>query len=298
MKHISIVLLTVILVSGCTSTVAIGTAYNSAARNVTKQLAGYAEFNAAQRREIKRRVSAFHKWHRQQHLPEYHRLLSDIATGADDPDNLSKQHIDRWVTTFRSLLLQTGQCNPLNNSSHFLSTLSDRQVQQVAISIRDKQILRVRQYQSETKVQRLKRRQAALTKWAARAGMSFTDEQSQLLENTLSQQISLTPQRHQLWQNWSDQFIRMLQQRSQPQFSSEVQSHIASLWNLTEKTYPVHWGHNIDLWSDFLYRFLKSQTPEQSRQLKNRLSSVAESLAKLSTKKTTHEAHCFATTEQ
>jgi hypothetical protein len=297
MKHISILLLTVILISGCTSTVAIGTAYNSAARNVTSRLTDYAEFSTSQRREIKSRVSAFHQWHRQQHLPDYHLLLSEIARGADDPGNLSRQHVDRWVRTFRGLLLQTGQCNPLNDSSHILSSLSDRQVQQVAISIRDKQIQRVREYQSETKAQRLKRRQTDLTKWAARAGINFTDEQSMLLNNTLTQQISLTPQRHQLWQNWSDQFVRMLQHRSQPQFSGQVHGHIASLWNLTEQTYPEQWDTNIKLWSDFLYRFLKSQTPEQSRRIKNKLNSVAKSLAKLSNKKTTHEPRCFATAE-
>ncbi len=293
MKYSALLLLIATLLSGCTSTVAIGTAYNSAAKTFSNRLADYAEFNNRQQREIKKRVSAFHQWHREQHLPAYQRLLQQLALSTDAPELLEKQSVDQWVSSFRALLLQTGQCNPLNNSNKLLSSLSDRQVQQISVTLRDKQIQRALEYQSETSAERLDRRQTAITKWAKRAGIKFTDEQSMLLNSTLSKQISLSPQRHQLWQNWSDRFVQLMRKRDQTSFAVEVDQHIASLWNLSEQTYPEQWQTNVTLWADFLYQFLKTQTPEQSRKLKKKLNAVANSLEKLSLKKSSQQPQCF-----
>ena len=293
MKRYALLYILCFLLSGCTSAVALGTAYNSAGKGVSKRLNSYADFDKTQKKEIKQRVSAFHQWHRQQQLPGYQKLLKQIAQSLENPDTLQKESVDQWVQNFRSFSKQLGQCSPLNNSDQLLVDLTDQQVQQITFKIRDKQIQRVREYQSETTTQRLNRRHNELVKWSKRAGVTMTPEQSHQLKVTLSNQISLTPQRHQLWQMWSDQFVDQLRTRSQPQFATDINQHIASLWNLTEQTYPKQWETNIELWSAYLYQFLKSQSPEQVRKLRKKLNTISNSLENVSSKQSQHQPRCF-----
>lgn len=294
MKRHALMLIILSLLSGCTSTIALGTAYNAIGKSVVKRMTDYADFNQRQKKEITLRVTAFHQWHRQQQLPAYQQLLIQIAESIETPDTLKKDSVNQWVQTSRQFSKQLAQCNPLNNSDKLLSELTDQQVQQIALKIRDKQIQRVREYQSETNTQRLNRKHRELLKWAKQIGLDLSTEQSRQLKLTLSNQPSLTPQRHQLWQMWSDHFIDKLRRRSQPGFASDMNKHIASLWDLTERTYPDQWTTNIDLWSDYIYRFLKSQTPEQSRKLRKKLTSLSQSLKSLSAKETRQQPQCFS----
>ena len=238
MKRHAMMLIIFSLLSGCTSTVALGTAYNAVGKSLVKRITDYADFDQQQKKEITRRVTAFHQWHRQQQLPGYRQLLAQIAESIETPDNLTKDSVNQWVQTFRQFSKQLAHCNPLNNSDKLLGELTDQQVQQISFKIRDKQIQRVLAYQSETTTQRLNRRHRELIKWIKRVGLDLSAEQSRQLKMTLSNQISLTPQRHQLWQMWSDNFVHKLRGRSQPGFTSDINKHIASLWDLTERTYP------------------------------------------------------------
>lgn len=279
---------------GCTSAIALGTLYNSAASRFSKELLSYAEFTNRQQQEIRRRVSAFHQWHRQDQLPKYRMLTDRITAALEAPQSVKINQIADWINTARQLAKQAGHCSPLNGSGLFLKELSDQQTRQIAVKIRDKHIQRVGEYQSETAEQRLEQRRRTLEKWGSRAGIKMTSAQRQRLQDTLAAQISLSPRRHELWQTWSDQLVGTLRKRGTAGFETTINQHIHTLWNLTEKTYPEEWQTNITLWQNFVFDFFQLMTPDQARQLQKTLNNISVALGKLQNKRAKFEAQCFA----
>lgn len=291
-KTILITLL--LLTTGCSSSFAIRTAYNSSMNSFAREMISYASFQADQQSTIKRRAASFKQWHKSVQLPVYNDTLEQIKTSLSATESVSKVDVQSWITTMRKLSLQFAHCNPLNGSGEFLSELSDRQVSQIAAGARKKQQKKIRDYQSRSAQQRLKRRHDDFVKWARRGGITITESQSALVKEALKNQISLSPQRHLLWQRWSDQFFQLLEKRSTPEFVTNVNLHINTLWNITEKTYPEQWTSNINHWTDFLHQFLQSLTDDQATQLVNLLNKVSKALTTLSEEKPKAQPRCFA----
>lgn len=279
--------------SGCTSVIALGTAYDSAASRFSKELISYADFADDQKEEIRQRVAAFHQWHRQDQLPKYRVLIDQITAALDTPQSVSQSDVEGWMDSARLLSRRLSYCSPPNGSGVFLNTLSDQQARQVAAKIRDKHEQRVREYQSETPDQRLAKRRSAIKKWANRAGVKLTTKQQEVLQNTLAAQISLSPRRHELWQLWSDRLIETLDRRGTAEFETDINQHIHALWNLTEITYPKDWQNNMRLWRDFLVEFLQLMTSQQASQLSKKLRSISKTLSKLEIKPGKAAARCF-----
>ncbi|MEM7257785.1 MAG: DUF6279 family lipoprotein [Pseudomonadota bacterium] len=284
----------IIIISGCTSVIAIGTAYDAAAGQFRKELLSYADFNTRQEREIRNRVAAFHQWHRSDQLPRYLALMQQITTALDTPAGIRREDVGQWSETFSQFTGLLGSCSPMNHSGEFLQTLSDRQVRQIAVKIRDRHIQRVKEYQSQTTAERLKERQKLIAKWAGRAGVKLNSEQKVLVERTLQKQISLSPQRHELWQRWSDQLISKLNKRGGDTFTTDINEHIESLWKLTERSYPQQWQDNIALWEDFMYQFIQLMSEEQQGAVRKKIAAVSAALNKIHNKPAKSQATCFA----
>ncbi len=287
-----------LMICGCTSSVAVGTAYNTAASRFTTTLTDYADFTSGQEKIIDRRVSAFHQWHRENQLRQYLVVMQQLSGMLSKSDAVKPGDVHHLTKTVQELIEQLSKCSPLNSSGAFLQTLSDRQVKQISTKIRDKHAQRVREYESETADERLKKRQKNLAKWSKRAGVTMSDEQQTLLEATLQKQISLSPQRQALWQAWSEQLINQLNNRHSDGFVMQADKHIDSLWRLTANAYPEEWQNNIVLWQEFLFRFIQLMTDEQIKRFTSTIDRLSVTIEKLSNKPGKTKAECFAAAPQ
>ena len=293
MTRITALLLIAVSIGACTSTLAIGTAYNSAANRFNKELLSYADFTAPQEKSIRNRTAAFHQWHRENQLSQYRALLLQVITALESPGDFTVSNATALTDSARELVKGFSQCSPLNQSGNFLKSLTDRQVEQIAQKIRDKHTERVKEYRAESAADRQEKRTKAFEKWMGRAGVPLNTEQRELLTQTLAKQISLSPRRHALWKRWSDQLLEKLEHRNDPGFMERVNTHIASLWNMTERHYPQEWQANISLWEEFLTGFVQRMTTQQSQQLSEKLGKLSNSLAKLAAKPAKVNAQCF-----
>jgi hypothetical protein len=279
--------------SACTSAIAISTAYQAATSRFTSEMLGYADFTTQQKRDIRRRVAAFHQWHREQQLPRYQQLIGQITATLASPGEVSEREVEDWINTARLLSRQLSDCSPLNRSGSFMQSLNSRQVRQIETAIKDRHQQRVREYQTVSPEDRRIQRTKTAVKWAKRAGVRMNNKQLKLLEQTLAAQISLTPRRHELWQMWSNRLISLLNQRATAGSDIMIDQHIGSLWNLTEATYPDQWKTNIKLWQDFLFRFVQLMDAEQARRLTEKLKAVSNSLETLQNKTRKSIPQCF-----
>lgn len=281
-------------ISACTSAVAINTAYNSMAARLSSEMLTYADFTVQQQIEIRQRITAFQQWHREQQLPHYVALVNRIASRLASPQDVAWKDIEEWVSSARNLSDHLSQCSPLNQSGELLSRLSTRQIQQIEKSIKDRHQQRVEEYQSETPKQRMQRRQKTIVKWARRSGIRFNQAQLDLLQSTLQQQLSLTPKRLTLWESWSAQLVTEIRDKGHPQHVQNIDSHITTLWKLTERNYPIDWQTNIDLWQRFVFRFARLMTAEQAQRLTKRLKQIANTLHNVQKKSGREKAICFS----
>lgn len=286
-----------LIISGCTSALAVGTAYDAAIGQFRKTLLGYADFNVAQEKQIKTRIAAFHQWHRSSQLPKYQTLLTQISDSLNTPSQVTRDEIKNWSESFSGLTTELSTCSPVNQSGRFLRNLTDRQVRQINKEIRDRHIERVSEYQSQTPLQRRNERRKTIEKWAGRAGLKLNEAQKSLIKTTLQNQISLSPQRQALWQQWSDRFVEKLHRRNNDTFTAEVNQHIEALWTLTSRNYPAEWQQSVTLWEDFTFEFIQLMDETQVTTLTKKIDSLAAALEKIYSKPAKADAICFAATQ-
>lgn len=261
-----------------------GTVYNSAAKSSAKQMKRLANFSESQRNEIDLRFAQFHSWHRQQHLPQYSQLLTDIADYIGAKQTVTPEITASWMQQVNDYSMEIRHCSPLNNSAELLSALSDSQVESIARETNKSHASRVQKYHRESKTKRSQRRQEEITNWASRAGLNLNAKQKSLLADTLEEQISLGRQRYYLQEQWIARFNQLLKNRNQPdaRFTSSVNGHIKLLWTLTQDNYPDEWQASAQLWQNFLAKFLQLQTDRQNIKLTKKARKLAATLDSLS----------------
>jgi len=291
---IGIVVAGVWAMSACTSSLVLGTAYNAAAKKTADRLKTYADFDQAQQQWIEQSFQSFQQWHRISELPGYSALLTDVATTLRSEQPIPEQQLDTWVNTVEERSHRARSCSPLTGAAEFLTDMADWQVVQLQKTLDTNRQKRYEEYKSETAEERQERRREQMITWASRAGIKFSDEQKQLLDSTLAQQTSMGDRRFRLWEQWTAEFIDLLEQRESNEFGSRLQSHVDSLWTITEKNYPKEWKQNRDLWQGFAHTILNDLCVAQKTELAETITSISESTLTLSRKKSRAEPVCYS----
>ena len=267
--------LSVLLITGCASSIVVRTLYADLDDRSAERFKQYADFTDRQDQWIDRQATQFHRWHRATQLPLYASALQQLGGELSDKHTLSDEDVSRWEQTVRDLTENVRRCHPLNHADDFLINLSDRQVKQIGKHLRNQHNKFRKRYQSESADERLQRRVANITKWAGRLGASFNERQRALLIDTLKRQHSLGEQRMQLRSQWLDRFDDNLKNRRQPGFASRHDALMAEQWRQTEREYPRQWRENEVLWTNFLLQFLSLQTPQQRTTMLDRIAKFA-----------------------
>lgn len=280
--------------SACTSSLVLGTAYNAAATRTADRVKTYADFDAAQQQWIEQSFKSFQQWHRTNELPTYSALLNEFAATLKSDDPVATQQLDTWFKQIEERTTRARSCSPLMGAAGFLTDMADWQVEQLHETLKSNRLKQYKKYKSESTEERRERRRELLITWSSRAGIKLTDEQKQLLDSTLARQTSMGDQRFQLWEEWTNDFISLLEQRDSAQFADQLQSHVDSLWTMTEEKYPQEWRQNRDLWQGFAHALLNDLSAEQKNSLANTVASISESTLTLSRKKSRAEPVCYS----
>lgn len=291
---VGVVVIGSLLLAACTSSLVLGTAYNAAAERAADRAKTYADFDSEQKQWIEQAFKNFQQWHRTSELPAYSGFLRDVASALQADQPVSRTQLDNWFNTVRMRSQRARACSPITGATEFLSDMADWQIDQLHEKLTDNRQERYDEYKEETVEERRERRHDAIVTWASRSGLKLNDEQQALLKTTLSKQTSMGDRRFKLWQDWTSHFIELLRRRDTEQFPQQVQAHIDSLWDITEKNYPEEWNQNRELWMDFAETLLNDLSADQRSVLVGRLSSVADSAMTLSRKGDPRKAICYA----
>jgi len=291
---IVILAISVLALPACTSSLVLGTAYNAAARKTADRVKSYADFDAAQQQSIEEAFQSFHQWHRVAELPTYSAILNNVAGTLKSNQTIEQTQLHTWFETIQQRSLRARACSPLSGAAGFLTEMTDWQIQQLHEKLKSNRMEQYEKYKDESTDERKERRREMMITWASRAGIDMNDRQKQLLDTTLDRQTSMGDRRNQLWNDWTDEFVALLQTRQSEQFPVRVQSHIDSLWNITERHFPEEWEQNRELWQNFFQELLNDLTVDQKSMLVGKITSIAESISTLSNKKSRNNPVCYS----
>lgn len=288
-----LLLMTVVL-SACTSTVVVGNIYDRIGSKNAKRFKSYATFNAEQKQQIDYLVASYHSWHRSTQLSGYSQLLRQIASDIGKDEVTTYDVANSWWKTVRSASDEMRRCNPFNAIADLLSRLSDKQVEQMAETLRINHNQREDEYLAQSEAERLERRIEETRQWGKRGGTSFTEKQTAMLRKTLVEQTNLGGRRYQIRRIWLEEFIALLAERNQPDFKGNVNLHIDSVWRLTADSFPDEWARNERLWVEFSKDFVNSQSVGQRESFIDKLLKTAVTLDKVAAKEVAERAVCHS----
>jgi len=283
-RRVTFLAVSALSLAACTSSLVLGTAYNAAAKRTADRVKTYADFDSAQQQWIDQSFQSFQQWHRISELPAYSALLNDVADRLKTDQPVAKAQLDKWFDTVQQYGLRARKCSPLSGSSEFLSGMASWQIRQLDQKLKANRLEQLEKYKEETVDDRRKRRRELIITWASRAGVSMSDEQQKLLDETLSRQTSMGDRRFQLWDDWTTRFIALLETRESEKFPDQLRSHIDSIWNMTERNYPAEWKQNRELWQNFAHVLTNDLSIDQRESLVEKITSISESVATLSKK--------------
>ncbi len=283
-----------VFLTGCTNPVVLGKVYDGFGSQSAKRFKAYAAFDTQQEAQIEHLAASYHSWHRSNQLSSYAALLRQVVDDISVAGKRSIETTEAWWESARGFGAEMRACNPLNNATDLLVSLTDEQVQQVAAKLRKEHDLHEEEYRAESVAERNDRRAKTIRKWATRAGASFTQQQFDLLQKTLTDQNSLGAKRFELRRVWLEEFIALLGTRDKPPFKKRMVQHINSMWQITENAYPEQWAGNEQLWKGFLQDYINLQSDGQREKFINKALKTAATLDVLSGKEVTTEAVCHS----
>ncbi len=292
-RRVAFLAIIVLLLGACTSSLVLGTAYNAAAEKMADRVTALADFDTAQRQWIEQSFQSFQQWHRVSELPAYSALLNDIAGTLQSDQSVTQKQLDQWFDTVQQRSKRARECSPLSGSTEFLREMKNWQIQQLHKKLKSRRLEQYKKYKADSPEERRERRREMIITWSSRAGVKMTEQQQLELDETLSRQTSMGDRRFQLWDNWTDEFIALLETRSSEQFPARIQSHIDSLWNMTERNYPEEWKQNRQLWQGFVHSLLNELSANQKKSLVENITSVSKSANALSKKKSRATPVCY-----
>ena len=284
-------MLFLVTLTACTnSKLVIGPLYNRLDDQMRGEFHKLAKFNEAQIAHFEARVGAFHVWHRQSELPQYARLLKTIQASIRQRDVTTSADVRSWIDEVELYSRRARLCHPVNFSYDLMQTLTDEQVNFIERRFANERRKNFSKYQKETPEERVDRRVKNVVKWAGRIGFEFNNTQKNMLENTMTEQISLRKQYYRLVDAWAKRLFVIARDQSAPEFEKNMETQVNKLWTLLENAHTEQWTANRELWRRFAYDFVKSLSYDQRIFASNWLDKMADTLNGISKDKPSFNA--------
>jgi len=228
-----------------------------------KSFENLSDFNEAQTQEFNQIANNFHFWHRRSELPLYAAVLNDIQASIRARTETSQQEVTEWLKRSETFTQSFRACHPINFSNNIIRTLSDTQLHVIKKKRNTRHAAFKQRYYNETRDERLQRRSKSILKWISRTGLQLNNSQKKLLRETMAKQISLRPQYFALYADWNRRLYQILDNRQSEDLDVKMAAHLDELWHLLERAHPKEWRANRELWSEFVFKLIRSLNREQ-----------------------------------
>ena len=234
--------------------------YNRIDNQVISQLNDYAEFSDAQKQRIRDEVKRFHYWHRRVIMPEYARILGDVAGRLRTPPHqVSEDIVEVWVDRVLLTFDRGDECGPLADAGGFFSTLTDTQIDQIEEKLKQDIQDAKKFVEKSNDEKRIKLR----FKWARRFGLQLTETQKQVFRESFNQHIDLRSKSINLHEKWNHDFTAILRGEDSEDKAAVLQSRIDELGYLVRNHYRKEYQANRKLWENYLKDLLNGLNLKQ-----------------------------------
>ncbi|MEM7001498.1 MAG: DUF6279 family lipoprotein [Pseudomonadota bacterium] len=274
MKRVIILLLGTLILSGCS----IKMAYNNLDRLVRWGVSDYVDLNAEQRKLLQREIDQVHRWHRQNHLPQYaefaYAFSKVVGDGVSEARlNMVFEQFEVWFDEVES------QATPAVIA--VMQTLTDEQVA----------ILPAKLSASNTELA-----EPEQDKSLAEAQTLWAEEYAEVLKNFIGRlnkeqraylarrSLEYQPERV-LWAEYRQRFqtalIEVLDARHSEQFPTAYRDLVAARESYYGDELTAVFEHNRQLNQDAASHLLSNLTPRQSQRFVERLTDLGDDFAEL-----------------
>jgi hypothetical protein len=216
--RLAITIVLVLAIAGCSSA---KLAYRYADWGTVWWMENYVSLTGAQQQALEQGVRDFRQWHCSRELPRYERWLSTVIADANSALLTNSARMEFHQEQLLALLPAiTERATPMVVA--FLKTLSDEQVQELAVNMADRQQELeqdlLKRSPEATASARAERTAERLESWLG----DFSDDQYFRIQRWSAAQAGQTD----IWlegrERWQQVFLEALQQRQQAEFASVI----------------------------------------------------------------------------
>ncbi|AFP31556.1 DUF6279 family lipoprotein [Marinobacter sp. BSs20148] len=216
--RLAIAIVLVLAIAGCSSA---KLAYRYADWGTVWWTENYVSLTGAQQQALEQGVRDFRQWHCSRELPRYERWLSTVIADANSALLTNSARMEFHQEQLLALLPAiTERATPMVVA--FLKTLSDEQVQELAVNMADRQQELeqdlLKRSPEATASARAERTAERLESWLG----DFSDDQYFRIQRWSAAQAGQTD----IWlegrERWQQVFLEALQQRQQAEFASVI----------------------------------------------------------------------------
>jgi len=273
-----------LLIVGCTSSqFLLAVIYNRMDNIIATEVKEYASFSSVQKSEIDLYADQYHQWHRTQHLPLYAELLREVSGYLTPETDITLNQVANWSALIEDYAREMAFCYPLNDSSDFLKTLTDDQVEQVlAHGLEEyEEFLEDRVEFTDEKLN--ERRYDETRKWFRRMNLRLNGEQKEHLKETIATERRLRGSGMEVWKDWHLEFVGLLGERASEGFAAKSNQHIEELWTLQDDNFPDVFEFNRQLWIEYFASLAQSLSDGQREDVSSWMTKMANNLDVIST---------------
>jgi|GEM_PF-6120944 len=257
--------------------------YDSLAAEVAEDIKKSAEFTKTQEAAIEDYANQLLAWHRNNKLPDYAKILSELAEKIKQGDSVPYELVKQFSDEMAGFphLDEAGDIS--FKVAKIVSSLSDAQVKQVTEFIEEEF--------DESKVELLDTSFASVSKdivdgaesLASMLAVKLTKAQLAQIRHAIQARHDLRDQEIAAEKVWNDKFLALFEQRHEKKFAADF----VELWNNTSQLLTgVAYERkleNADLRASIIRDLLISLDDEQKRMLSERLISISAELSSMST---------------
>jgi hypothetical protein len=266
-----------LLLSACsTGSLGLRFLYSRFDNTLNQRILSYAEFDKAQKAEIRRAVDAYVAWHRRYELPRYadfiDTLQQELETGT-----FSEDSVLRNLAQLREIYQHGFVNSPLVTAPDFLRRLSDAQVEQVgeAFVRREKQFRERRRERGDTGSDDVMK---GIVRNVKRLGVALNEDQRAIIARGLKRYRWQPGERRRQWRRWEREFLALLKRRRDPGFSEQVRDHLAEYNSVGRDANPSGDDWNQRNSARIIHEVLRSLDARQRRALVKRLGNTRRTL--------------------
>ena len=278
------------LLVGCTSNqLLLSALYNRMDNMIATEVKEYASFSSVQKREIDLYADQYHQWHRTQHLPLYAELLREVSGYLTTETEITITEVTDWSALLEDYAREMAFCYPMNDSSDFLKTLTDKQVEQILAHGLEEYEEFLEDNVDFTDEKRNKKRYDDTRKWFRRMSLRLNDEQKEQLKETIAIERRLGGSGMEVWKDWHLEFVDLLGGRATEDFAARSNQHIENLWTLQDDNFPEVFEFNRQHWAEYFTSLAQSLTDSQREDVSRWMIKMANNLDVISTLRVNEE---------